>query len=243
MYPTPNTHVIQGDMLHTAYTLKTHGAHVALFSFANPKNVPTGKNPGSQEATLSHHSGHNGDYYTRAIQKFRERKAASGTETVLGSGDTLFLKDVIFKGKHPGNGSDINLDVVLAAAPMLPIDKTDTRPKHITQEAALGKMTATELTEYMAHLNNTLEAVFLTAIKHGDKHLVLGEWGMGVFSNPGRLIIESYQNAVRLYGAYFEGIDFIIYGNQEVQSPTASINLIVRLVISPMNDFLGQSAL
>ena len=56
-----------------------------------------------------------------------------------------------------------------------------------------------------------------TAMKHGNKDLVLGAWGCGVFRNDPKDVADSFRKILvdEGYGKYFNRVSFAIYGDKK----------------------------
>jgi len=67
------------------------------------------------------------------------------------------------------------------------------------------------------HMRKKIMAVFQLAASTGQKHLVLGALGCGVFKNPTPDIVRFYKEAVDIYGGHFSTIVFAIWDEQPIK--------------------------
>jgi uncharacterized protein (TIGR02452 family) len=63
------------------------------------------------------------------------------------------------------------------------------------------------------HVNNTcltIQNIFITAIEHGVKNLILGTLGCGAFKNNPVIIYSLFDYWIKIYGHHFEEIFFAV---------------------------------
>ncbi len=63
-------------------------------------------------------------------------------------------------------------------------------------------------------MQEKINMIFKTAIKHGHTDLVLGALGCGVYGNPNKEVANMFKKSIDIYGKYFRRIGFAVLSSE-----------------------------
>ena len=104
----------------------------------------------------------------------------------------------VFKDDNGVDIEPIKCDVITCAAPNYSFDKID-------------------IEEHREVMRKRFVKVLKSAIDNGQKNLILGAWGCGVFKNPPSINAQVFREVLDAFSTYFDEIIFAIPDNTNYQ--------------------------
>lgn len=131
---------------------------------------------------------------------------------MIGSDDCIYTPGVVvFKSdiSFPERMEEedwYTVDVLTCAAPDLRWLRNDGSGRD--REEDMGEITDEEL---KGILLNRIERIFQLAASNGAEVLILGAFGCGAFRNPPKIVAEAFFEIQKIYGAFFDTIEYAVF--------------------------------